>query len=121
MNFQYNKYSELLKKDHKAAPILKIGFKALIWKPNISSGKLGVAWSGPFVVIKRLSKDSYLLKDKATHRVYRRSIRHLRPLEINQVEIEKNLNDEVEEETDTNLKENDEFKFNFNNLPFYNC
>ena len=121
MNFQYNKYSELLKKDHKGAPILKIGSKALIWKPNISSGKLGVAWSGPFVVIKRLSKDSYLLKDKATHRVYRRSIRHLRPLEINQVEIEKNLNDEVEEETDTTLKENEEFKFNFNNLPFYNC
>ena len=46
--------------------------------------KLNRVWFGPFTIIKRLSKDSYIVKDIETRREYRRHINLIRPLNIKQ-------------------------------------
>ena len=112
MAFQYNKYAKLLAKDTTKTPLLKVNDFALIWKPEITDGKLAKNWSGPFRVAKRLSKHSYVLVDDDTKRSYRRNIRHLRPLAqppthphkesdsnqtTNQKETQENQNDYVDE------------------------
>ena len=80
MAFQYRKYSDFIKSDTGNAPILKIGSKALIWKPDISEGKLSKCWAGPYVIKRRLSKDTYLLHCDTEKKNFRRHVRHLRPL-----------------------------------------
>ena len=117
MAYQYNKYSQLLQKDRKGAETLKIGSKALVWKPSISGGKLSTSWTGPYTVIKRISKDSYILRCKDTKRTYRRNIKNLRPLQITDAEPEENLIEEKEDES-TNQNRN-EFDNTFSHLyPF---
>ena len=118
MKFQYDKYAALLKKDKNGSPTLEIDSQALIWKPDISGGKLGTSWSGPFVIVKRISKDSYLLKDKATHRTYRRNIRHLRPLKF--TEPKEKLDPLENEIQNTQTKDIcNEFDNNFLRLPHF--
>ena len=118
MKFQYDKYAALLKKDKNGSPTLEIDSQALIWKPDISGGKLGTSWSGPFVIVKRISKDSYLLKDKATHRTYRRNIRHLRPLKF--TERKEKLDPQENEIQNTQTKDIcNEFDNNFLRLPHF--
>ena len=80
MNNQYLKYSKLLSKDTGSAPKLNIGQSVLMWKPDVSMGKLTKTWIGPLRVARRLSKDSYLLCCDDTKRKYRRNIRLIRPI-----------------------------------------
>ena len=133
MKFQYTKYNRLLEKDHENTPILKLKSQALIWKPDISQGKLSKNWAGPYKVAKRLSKHTYLLIDETTKRRFKRNIRHLRPLvtakqnardEQIDLNIDTNQNNkETEKETEKEInpdKFEDEFtaRRNFNALPF---
>ena len=121
MKFQYEKYSAMLKKDKNGAETLKIGRKCLVWKPCISEGKLTTQWAGPYTVLKKTSKDSYILKNEQTFRTFRRNIRHLRPLKIDEPDTDANLSEETAEVDHTeNLREQDEFAENlfiFDNLP----
>lgn len=108
MKYQYEKYGKLLTKDKCQAPVLKIGSTALIWKPDITQGKLSKSWAGPFVISKRISKDSYILRDPQTKRSYRRNIRHLRP--VHSTESETKLDSNPVEETETNLNDQEKEK-----------
>ena len=80
MAHQYKKYAEFIRHDTGNAPVLKLGSKALIWKPSIESGKLSKSWAGPYVIRKRLGKDTYQLHCPKEKRNFRRHVRHLRPL-----------------------------------------
>ena len=44
------------------------------------AGKLGINWSGPYKIHRRLSKDSYIVKCPITKKEYRRHISLIRPL-----------------------------------------
>ncbi|CAG5101552.1 Oidioi.mRNA.OKI2018_I69.YSR.g17202.t1.cds [Oikopleura dioica] len=77
---QVSRYRKLLARDKNNAPTLEIGSKCLIWKPAFR--KLNRVWFGPFTVIKRISKDSYIVKDVETRREYRRHINLIRPLKF---------------------------------------
>ena len=76
--FQVARYQKLLKRDKNDCPVLEIGSKCLIWKPAFR--KLNRVWYGPFTIHKRISKDSYIVKDTVTRREYRRHINLIRPL-----------------------------------------
>ena len=132
MQFQYEKYEKLLSNDKGNAPILKIGTKCLVWKPCITDGKLSRSWSGPFIITRRLSKHTYMLKDPTSKRNYKRNIRHLRQLKSSETETEQKTDAESNQKTTTNqeianqneqperdnLKENEfQNKFNFDALP----
>ena len=62
LNFQVQRYQKLLKRDRNNCPVLDIGTAVLCWKPDLLAGKLGINWSGPYKIHRRLSKDSYILK-----------------------------------------------------------
>ena len=123
MQFQYEKYAKLIEKDHKGVPSLKIGSSSLVWKPDIKEGKLSKSWTGPFTVIRRISKDTYILRDSTTKRTYRRNIRHLRPIKSS--ETDKNEHPETAEisKSDQSDQLHDEFENRsyFFDLPHYQC
>ena len=108
-----------MQKDRSTAPTLRIGSKSLIWKPDIREGKLSKSWAGPYTVIRRLSKDTYVLKDMETLRTYRRSIRHLRPIRVSDPEIDPVPEPECEKIQSDEKDFNDEFEHrtNFKFLP----
>ena len=121
MAFQYQKYADFLKKDTGNAPVLKPGQKALIWKPSIENGKLSKSWAGPYVIKKRISKDTYVLSDPEAKRNFRRHLRHLRPLHpgVTQGDPEPDCDSEKSEQN-SDLENRDEFenRSNFFKLPF---
>ena len=127
MSYQFQKYSRLLEKDQTKTPVLKIGSRALIWKPTITNGKISKCWSGPYKVVKRISKHSYVLVDEETRRSYRRNIRHLRPLATKQtnendetLDADQNHIEKQSENKETDAREYlDEFqnRFYFSQLP----
>ena len=80
LNFQVQRYQNLLKRDKNNCPVLEIGQSVLCWKPDLFAGKLGINWSGPFKVHRRLCKDSYIIKCPLTRKEYRRHISLIRPL-----------------------------------------
>jgi hypothetical protein len=80
LNFQVQRYQKLLKRDRNNCPVLDIGTSVLCWKPDLRAGKLGVNWSGPYRIHRRLSKDSYIVKCPLTKKEYRRHISLIRPL-----------------------------------------
>ena len=80
LNFQVQRYQKLLKRDRNNCPVLNIGTAVLCWKPDLLAGKLGINWSGPYKIHRRLSKDSYILKCPLTKKEYRRHISLIRPL-----------------------------------------
>ena len=80
LNFQVQRYQKMLKRDQNDCPVLELGTSVLCWKPDLFAGKLGVHWSGPFKVHRRLCKDSYILKCPLTRKEYRRHISLIRPL-----------------------------------------
>ncbi|CBY14845.1 unnamed protein product [Oikopleura dioica] len=80
LNFQVQRYQKLLKRDRNNCPVLDIGTAVLCWKPDLLAGKLGINWSGPYKIHRRLSKDSYILKCPLTKKEYRRHISLIRPL-----------------------------------------
>ena len=111
--FQVQRYHKLLDRDRNNCPVLEIGTKVLAWKPNIADGKLGTNWSGPYIVHKRISKDSYILKCTETSRIYRRHISLIRPLKTkigNTTEFKKlqcPKTDDSEKINDTHVETND--------------
>ena len=120
LQYQQTRHENLLRNDKGTDQEIKVGDKCLIWKPSISEGKLARSWEGPFPVIKRISKASYILRDPRTKRTFRRNCRHLRllrrePIEPNPVDEENNESFEESE-----LKENDEFQNTSRVFPFYN-
>ena len=80
LNFQVQRYQKILKRDKNDCPVLELGTSVLCWKPDLFAGKLGIHWSGPFKVHRRLCKDSYILKCPLTRKEYRRHISLIRPL-----------------------------------------
>ena len=113
MEFQQSKYDKLLKKDNGNAPSLEKGTRCLIWKPHVLNGKLSKMWAGPYTVFKRLSKDSYILKDNKSKYTFRRNIRHLRPLRTKD-----GATFQIDPEVETNLEsnKNNTFSDEFENL-----
>ena len=120
MAFQYRKYSDFIKSDTGKAPVLKIGTQALIWKPDISEGKLSKCWAGPYVIKRRLSKDTYLLYCDAEKKTFRRHLRHLRPLAsptTSPLPEAEPPNLETETEIATRDEFDNNFKFPFSDFP----
>ena len=78
---QMDRYKANIKFDKKSYSF-KTGSLALIYKPSMEGGKLSRMFVGPCRVIAKQGKNSYRLKDLQTQKVYRRHIRHLRPLAI---------------------------------------
>jgi hypothetical protein len=105
-----DRYKKLVQKDTNSAPVLPKGTKVLTFKPDHQSGKLGIHWDGPFFVKDRMSKDSYILMCPETHRIYRRHIRHIRPLKtFDEKEVKaKMITDEKEESLKSSKVEDDE-------------
>ena len=119
MNQQYVKYAKLLSKDKNSAPILNVGQRVLMWKPDICQGKLTKTWIGPLRVAKRLSKDSYLLCCDETKRKYRRNIRLIRPIAPSaEHDVEENISQPDRILVDYKPECNHENKSNFFELPF---
>ena len=84
--FQVSRYQKLVDRDVNNCPILEIGSKCLVWKPALR--KLNRVWFGPYIIKRRISKDSYIVKDTETHREYRRHVSLLRPLRPNLAQTE---------------------------------
>ena len=64
-----------------ATKSLQKGTKVLIFKPNLDDGgKIGRFWSGPLTVIRKVARDTYELKCDRTRKIFRRNLRHIRPL-----------------------------------------
>ena len=80
LNFQIIRYQKFLQRDKNDCPVLDIGTSVLCWKPDLFTGKLGIHWSGPYKVHRRISKDSYIIKCPLTKKEYRRHISLIRPL-----------------------------------------
>ena len=55
--------------------------KVLVFKPNLDdAGKIGRFWTGPLTVIRKVARDAYELKCDRTRKLFRRNLRHIRPL-----------------------------------------
>ena len=80
LKFQMDRYNNLVKLDKGKAPILKVGDKVLCFKPNLYDHKYISTWEGPFLIKRKLARDTYIVKDPKTHREYHRHIRRLRVL-----------------------------------------
>ena len=78
--FQVDRHEKLLEKNVGNAKPIKIGTRCLIWKPQVFDGKLSRQWQGPFKVIKKISKHSYILHCPSTRKNFKRNVRHLRVL-----------------------------------------
>ena len=67
--------------DSDMSKSLQKGSRVLIFKPNLEdSGKIGRFWSGPLTVIRKVARDAYELKCDRTRKIFRRNLRHIRPL-----------------------------------------
>jgi len=64
---------------HKV-PVLEKGDRCLVFRPNLKSSKLSLAWDGPYRVEAKRCAHSYVLKHTQTGRVFLRHISHIRPL-----------------------------------------
>ena len=64
--------------DHKH---LKKGEKVLIFRPNLNNeGKISKFWAGPLTVQRKIASDTYELKCDKTKKIFKRNLRHCRPL-----------------------------------------
>jgi transposase InsO family protein len=82
LQYQMNRHEWLLKGEKKAKiPVLEIGDKCLVYRPDLQSGKLTLAWHGPYEILYKRSEHSYALRHLKTNRIFHRHISHLRPLQ----------------------------------------
>ena len=113
LNFQQRRHENLLKNFKGNAEPLKIGDECLVYKPSVSEGKLGRCWEGPFKIIKRISKHTYILRDPKTQFTYRRNCRHLRKISRaehkTQAEIDEDASQPETPPESTQLEITDEF------------
>ena len=64
--------------DHKN---LSKGEKVLIFRPNLNNeGKISKFWSGPLTVQRKIASDTYELRCDKTRKIFKRNLRHCRPL-----------------------------------------
>jgi hypothetical protein len=99
MSLAVQRYQKLLKRDKNDCPVLEIGTNVLCWKPDLLAGKLGINWSGPYKIHRRLSKDSYIVKCPFTKKEYRRHISLIRPLRRKlQEDTTEFINDEIKKD-----------------------
>ena len=80
MAHHYAKYEKDLKKDNGKVIQLKKGTKVLLYKPDIKEGKLSRVWSGPYVVERNYSQNSYVIKDPERGQTFTRHLRFMRVL-----------------------------------------
>jgi hypothetical protein len=110
--FHYKRYASALEGNNAKSLNLKVGSRALIWKPVITDGKLSKVWDGPFQIIKKLGQSSFVLADPSKRQKFRRHARHLRPIKERESFEEPEPNLELEN-LDQNLltfeKYSDEF------------
>ena len=79
LNHQMSRYNNFIEKDGETSKIKK-GDYVLVWKPQLTQGKLSKLWAGPYLVTKHYSATSFHLQDPETGAKYRRSVRHLRKI-----------------------------------------
>jgi len=104
LNFQVERYQKLLKRDKNDCPVLDLGTNVLCWKPDLLAGKLGINWSGPYKIHRRLSKDSYIVKCPLTKKEYRRHISLIRPLRRKlQEDTTEFINEEIEKDAEDQI------------------
>jgi transposase InsO family protein len=106
MAHHYAKYERDLKKDNGKVIQLKKGTKVLLYKPNIEEGKLSRVWSGPYVVERNYSQNSYVIKNPETGQTYTRHLRLLRVLHDQPTPTPEDIISDDEEEPDTSENEN---------------
>ena len=120
LQHQMSRYNDLVN-DNGTTPI-KRGDYVLVWKPQLTQGKLSKMWAGPYLVTKNYSATSFHLLDPETGVKYRRSVRHLRkigPL------IAARLREKYPEPRDTDSRistqnENPTFTYDFSMFPLQN-
>jgi len=78
--YHYKRYSTALEGNNAKSLNLKVGDRALIWKPVLTDGKLSKVWDGPYVIVKKLGQCSFVLADPSKRQKFRRHARHLRPI-----------------------------------------
>ena len=79
LEYQLNRYNKFMSDEGTRQPIKK-GDYVLVWKPQLTQGKLSQMWCGPYRVQRHLSPTSFWLIDPETGAKYRRSIRHMRKI-----------------------------------------
>ena len=115
IKFQRDRYKKLLETDKGKKIDLNPGDSVLFYKPKIIGQKFFSAFAGPVKVFKKISYNTYLLKDSNSGKIFTRNIRNLRLLKQNdsnltgepdQSEIPENTGNfpnEVEIDPDLNL------------------
>lgn len=118
MAHHYSKYARDLKKDTGKEIQLKKGTKVLLYKPDIKEGKLSRVWSGPYVVERNYSRNSYVIKDPERGNTFTRHLRLLRVLHDHPTTAPDDKTADAEEESDIpeNENESDHFCAIFGNL-----
>ena len=120
LEHQLSRYNKLVdQNDHQSK--IKKGDFVLVWKPQLTDGKLSKMWAGPFKVMKHYSPTSFHLYDPETGATYRRSVRHLRKIGdiISESLRQKFPEPEIEPQI-TRAPEQHE-PYDFSQFPFGNC
>ena len=92
---------------------LNKGEKVLIFRPNLNSeGKISKFWTGPLTVQRKIASDTYELRCDKTRKIFKRNLRHCRPLKpstLNNPTLE-TLSENFENENNYNFTDLDEIQ-----------
>ena len=110
INFQRSRYKKLLQEDKRKKVELNPGDMVLYYKPRIIGQKFFSAFAGPVKVLKKISFNTYLLKDSSSGKIFPRNLRNIRLLKRNESDIDdpqsENVNNEASNEAEV---DNDTF------------
>ena len=80
IQFQRARYNKLLQLDKNKGITLTVGDSVLFYKPKIIGQKFYSTFAGPVEVFKKISYNTYLLKDKNSGKIFPRNLRNIRLL-----------------------------------------
>ena len=109
LNFQRERYNKLVQRDNGVKIELKPGSYVLYYKPSLHNNKYVSAWCGPCKIEKRISRNTYEIRD-SHGRSFIRNIRNIRPVnfEVNEAETESEpISKIVKSNLNTEIKENE--------------
>ena len=107
LNFQRARYEKTIEQDKGVKINLEIGSYCLFYKPTLFNKKYVSAWSEPCRIYKKVSTNTYEIRDKAG-RSFIRHLRNIRPINF-EVDQAKQYPDPTQNsnEIDSNELEND--------------
>ena len=95
LKFQRSRYQKLVDLDRGKRIELNPGDDVLFFKPRIIGQKFFSAFAGPVKVFKKISFNTYLLKDSSSGKIFPRNLRNIRLLKRNDSDLDKNATENL--------------------------